>query len=121
MMAEEFIPRDKYEYILGKVTKAELGIEDHGSLAVNLEFRLGNGVYQGLGWRYIEGEGGSAFLGRLLRVFGPYTQFEDVVGRTVYVLRNKNSIDSLIVGLDKLETEENGRLFIFDLPHLGES
>lgn len=107
-MAKELNPREEYEYILAKVTKAELGIEDHGSLAVNLEFRLGNGTHQGLGWRYIEGDGGGAFLGRLLRVFGPYTQFNDIVGRTVYVLRKRdgNFNNDIIKGLDKLETEE---------------
>jgi hypothetical protein len=76
----------KYELELGKAERSELGYEDHGIFAVNVQFNLGGSV-QGLGHRCLTDGLAYRAIKDLLRVF-QVRVWEDIRGRELYLLRD---------------------------------
>ena len=89
------------EYVLelGKVKDTHIGMEDHGIFSVNVNFEFGGSV-QGTG-HYGTGENGEflgVFVKNFLKLFGDYTTWEDLRGKSVFVLREENNRFGMIRG-----------------------
>lgn len=124
---------DRFDTEIAKAESTMLGVEDHGILSATVMFNYG-GSGQGIpgymmdtsvkhtsfkgkyndGSKY-DGRVGTAygmeFVRRLLLAFG-VDQWENIVGRTVFVLKDKGDHWGTIKGLRPLPTEE-GREFVF--------
>jgi len=94
------------EKTIAKITKAELGFEDHGIFGFNIEFRLTQHMHQATGWYSLEG-GSVDFIRHVLQAAG-VERWDRLAGRTVFVLRE----DGIIKGIENLPTEP-GNAFIF--------
>ena len=124
----------KYDAQIGKVESTMLGVEDHGILTAVLMFDFGasgqgtpgfgldshikHTRYEG---KYDDGSGehsrvgsayGMEFVRRLLLACG-VDRWEDLKGRTVFVLRDDGDPYGYIKGIRPLPTER-GTEFIFD-------
>ena len=103
---------------IGKIESTFLGYEDHGILTAYIQFDFGSSGQSAGGmmfsWRP-QGEkeqftdAGMAFVSGVLKACG-VIQWEKLVGRTVFVLREK-AYDK-IIGIRPLPTEK-GREFLF--------
>lgn len=94
---------------IAKITRAELGFEDHGIFSVALQFDYGGSV-QGMGpW----GLGKHGEFGGIIRdiiTAAGVSDWSELVGRTVYVLTQDDSWSSPIVGFENLPTEKGKRI-----------
>lgn len=107
---------------IGKVSRTQLGYEDHGILTAWVRFEFG-GATQGIpmfvGGGYEDKETGlytsseffGAFIANLLHAFG-VDSWESVLGKTVLVLYDEEMPYGNIIGIKPLPTEK-GKEFIF--------
>lgn len=116
---------DDYETEIGKITKTHLGYEGHGILTCGLQMDFGGAGQMVGGYALdepIKGHGGivedrygTAFgmewIRRAMRA-GGVESWEELPGRTLYVLRSKESPGMKVLGLAPLPTEP-GETFIF--------
>ncbi len=114
-------------YSIAKVESTKLGYEDHGILTVWLIVKYGKGSGQGVGGYCLDqpmrdangehlGRFGSAygceFIARTIKACG-VDNWEQIVGRTIYVVRDSdNEWAGKVVGIAPLPTEP-GTEFIF--------
>jgi hypothetical protein len=111
---------------IAKVRTAVLGWEDHGILAVAVDFDFG-GSGQGIGGyaldepvhdehgKFVKRVGtayGMEFVARVMRACG-VDEWSKVVGRTVFAIRDGDGWGAKIVGIAPLPTEP-GEPFLFD-------
>ena len=123
-----------YEAQIAKVESTMLGVEDHGLLTAVLMFDLGTSAQGTPGYaldgmvkrtrfagKYDDGSGehgrvgsayGMEFVRRLLMACG-VDRWEQLPGRTVFVLRDAGDPYGYIKGIRPLPTER-GKEFIFD-------
>jgi hypothetical protein len=103
---------------IAKIESTFLGYEDHGILTAYIQFHMGSSGQSAGGmmfsWRPAGGpekfaDAGMAFVSGVLRACG-VIQWEKLVGRTVFVLREKPY--DKIIGLRPLPTEK-GKEFLF--------
>jgi hypothetical protein len=103
---------------IAKIERAEIEFEDHGIYVFSASFK-GDNWGQGIGGRIVSvhdpatkrqkgTQEGMDFVLRFMEAAG-VEQFSKLVGRTVYVLRDRD----MIVGIAPLETEP-GKKFVFD-------
>lgn len=92
---------------LAKVERAELVIEDHGFLTVELILDYG-GSAQGVPGYILTGPKGGKFLMALLNAFA-VSLFSDIKGRHIMAIIE----NGMVVGLEPLPMEK-GRKVIFD-------
>jgi len=97
--------------ILARISRADLGFEDHGIFAVSLEFDYG-GAMQGTGSYALSNASGGPFLEALLNAVG-VSQWKDLEGKTVFVLKQSEHGQHLIEGIEKLPTEKRGGRIVF--------
>lgn len=133
-MADLYID-DKWDIEIAKAKSTMLGVEDHGILTCFVHMDMG-GSGQGAGGysldgnikhtifrgKYDAGEGadwgrvglsyGMEFVRRMILAFG-VDNWEDIPGRTVFVLRDKGAGFGTIKGIRPLPTE-GGKEFIFE-------
>lgn len=105
------------EPLIGKITRTFLGIEDHGILTGSLDFDYGGSVQGTSGYMFDHSPHGSdrpvghalcaGWIRAVLSACG-VNEWDDLVGRTVYVYRE----DGMIVGIGPLPTER-GRIVMF--------
>ena len=91
---------------IAKIERTHLGFEDHGILTGFLHVSYG-GATQGVGGYGIATVAGQ-YLERTLKACGVQA-WEDLRGRTIYVLTNSNR---RVVGIENLPTEP-GERFLF--------
>ena len=108
---------------IAKINSTTLGFEGHGILTAILDVSYGSGVVQGVGgialdyWsdkagkRIASSMCGQFVLG-VLRATGAES-WEQVKGRTVFVLRDSDAFHAQPIGLAPLPTE-SGEAFLFD-------
>ena len=123
-----------YEAQIGKIESTMLGVEDHGILTAVLMFDLGTSgqgtpghaldgmvKHTRFAGKYDDGSGehsrvgsayGMEFIRRLLLACG-VDRWEQLRGRTVFVLRDEGDPFGYIKGIRPLPTE-GGQEFIFD-------
>jgi len=103
---------------IAKIESTFLGYEDHGILTAYIQFDMGSSGQSAGGmmfsWRPAGGpekftDVGIAFVSGVLRACG-VIQWEKLVGRTVFVLRDRPY--DKIIGLRPLPTEK-GKEFLF--------
>ena len=112
----------RYERHLAKIERAFLGIDDHGPLAVSLDFIYeGGGTGQGTGLyttdfmhhrhqeRIYEATG-LIFIRRTLETLG-LTNWDEVGGQVVHVLKQPGK--DPIVGFESLSFDREPRRFLF--------
>jgi hypothetical protein len=126
------VTEDRFETEIAKAESTMLGVEDHGILTCMIHMKVGGGG-QGAGGYAFDGpvkgtsledkydDGtysrrvgsafGMEFIRRLLLAFG-VDEWEQIPGRTVFVLRNKGDSWGPIKGFRPLPTE-NGYEFVF--------
>jgi hypothetical protein len=116
-----------YVRTIAKARSASICREDHGILTVFIDFDYG-GAGQGIpgfaldGWdeerkRRVGDSRSIEFIAALMEAFGVET-FEDIPGRTVYVLHNKGESGlggGYIVGIEPLPTERGERVIFADV------
>lgn len=78
----------EYEMELGKVEKANLGLEDHNIFGFNIAFNF-KGSGQGTGWYALVGTDAANVIKGLIRVFG-VREWADIPGKELYVLRESS-------------------------------
>lgn len=90
--------------------RAFIGFEDHGILAWALTFDYGSGAHQGTGAWII----GPRFKEELTGILGAcgIESWNQIVGRTVYVLHEDDKPHSPIVGIEPLPTEPGTRFML---------
>lgn len=125
---------DRFDTEIAKAESTMLGVEDHGILSCMVHMNMG-GSGQGAGGymfdtavkhtvfdgKYNDGSTytgrvgtayGMEFIRRLMIAFG-VDKWENIPGRTVFVLRDKGDRWGFIKGIRPLPTEP-GREFVFD-------
>lgn len=104
----------EYEKELGRITRADLGFEDHGVFGVNINFEFGTSG-QGTGWYGLNNPSGSKLLKAIMEAAG-VSDWGDLKGMAVYVLRAKGDPYGQIVGFEKLPINKyGGRIIIKDV------
>jgi hypothetical protein len=121
------VSENGYHREIGKVTDTELGWESHGILTVYLRMDYGHsgqsiggycldkpihedGAFKGrIGSAY-----GMEFVRRLIKACG-VEKWEDVKGRTVFVLRESDRLNAKVLGVENLPTERGERFLFSDL------
>lgn len=99
---------------LAKIVRAEIGFEDHGIFGFNIEFRMGQSIHQGTGWYTLANEVGGKLLEAIMQAVG-VSRWRDLEGKTVFLLHEEDEgYNGLIKGIEKLPTESQGGLFLFD-------
>jgi hypothetical protein len=105
---------------IAKIESTFLGYEDHGILTAYIQFNMGSSGQSAGGlmfsWRPAGGpelftDAGIAFVSGVLGACG-VIQWEKLVGRTVFVLRDGPSFSGKIIGIRPLPTEK-GKEFLF--------
>ena len=105
---------------IGKIESTVLGYEDHGILTAYVQFQMGSSGQSAGGlmfsWRPPGekeqfAEAGMALVSGVLRACGVF-QWEKLVGRTVFVLRDGPRYSGKIIGIRPLPTEK-GTEFLF--------
>lgn len=110
---------------IAKVTKAWLGVEDHGHLTFLVSLDMGKSgtvtagaysldTYDKANKRRVGTAGGMEMIRRLLLAFG-VTSWDRIVGRTVFVLRESDSLHSPVLGFRPLPTETGESLMFQDV------
>ena len=106
---------------LGKVTSVNLGTQDHGVLTLWLNIDYG-GSGQDFGGFVLDDKSdeehgervghacGTDFILRLLRLFG-VSSLEEIVGKPVYAIRDKEGLGGTIIGLETPKFD-GGRKFL---------
>lgn len=100
---------------IAKIESTHIGIEDHGLFTVNVNFS-GGSWGQGTGHIMLGEE--AELLGRFVQGFIKAVgvdSWEGLKGRTVFVLRDGDSLASRIVGIENLPTERGGRFEFADV------
>lgn len=98
-----------YEAIPARITRTMLGYEDHGIFTCSLAFEWGGGSQSAPGYSFGKGDDldkAGAYVRRVLAVVGA-SRWEDVAGRSVYVLR----ADRMIRGIASVD-DDGQRVFI---------
>lgn len=95
---------------LAKITRADIGMEDHGIYGVNIDFDYG-GSAQGTGWYSISNESGGPLIEAIMEAVG-VRRWDQMVGKTVFALRDPG-YNGLVRGIEKLPTEKLGGTLIF--------
>ena len=107
---------------IAKIESTMLGYEDHSIFSISLHVRYGENTHQGVGgyaldeWDESVGHRvgtayGHNFIIRVLKAVGA-SKWEDVKGRTIMVLFEKDGWNELPIGIKNLPTEP-GETFIF--------
>ena len=110
---------------IAKIERTALGTEDHGIFTAHLFVNYG-GSRQGIGgyaldeWvgpRSSEGRRvgtayGMEFVARIIRACG-VRSWEEVAGRTIFVLRESDQWNAKVLGIENLPTEP-GERFVFE-------
>ena len=109
---------------LGKVTSVSLGTQDHGVLTLWLNIDFG-GSGQGFGGFTMDDKSdeeeygdrighacGTDFILRLLRLFDVHS-LEEIVGKPVYAIRDKEGLAGTIIGLETPKFD-GGRKFLVE-------
>jgi hypothetical protein len=107
---------------IAKITSAFLGWEDHGIFTCVLMVDYGHSG-QGIGQYALDGYDdesgrrigtafGTEFLMRLMRACG-VQDWNKLVGRTVYVVKESDGWNAKVLGIEPLPTEP-GERFMFD-------
>lgn len=110
--------------VVAKIRKAFLGWEDHGIFTAWVDVNYG-GTGQGVGFYSLDepyefdtqkGRRGTAYglewVMRFMRACG-VREWNDLVGRTVYIVKEDEGWNSKVIGIEPLPTEE-GEPFYFD-------
>jgi hypothetical protein len=97
---------DSYKREIAKIERTHLGFEDHGVMTGFLHVNYG-GAGQGVGGYSISTAAGP-YIERTLKACGVNT-WEELCGRTIYVLTNS---DRRVMGIENLPTEP-GEQFLF--------
>jgi hypothetical protein len=113
---------------VAKIESTTLGYEDHGIFTVYLHVSYGSGLHQSVGGYALDeymgerGKGrrvgtayGMEFIARVMNACG-VNRWEDLPGRTVYVLTDESrpaGFGGTAVGIEPLETEP-GKPFLFE-------
>lgn len=119
-----------YRRDIAKIASTRLGVEDHGVLTAYLTVDYGGGAVQAIGGygldrydaelkRRVGTAYGCEFIARVIRACG-VTKWEDVAGRTIYVLQDlPEGVAVLgtakVVGIENLPTEPGERFVFADL------
>lgn len=96
----------QYAAEVGKATELYLGYEDHGLFMLDITMEYPLGGEQGLA-RCISD---LKVIKDILTVFG-VCEWSHIKGQSVYVLKEKDSLNSLILGFVSLDAK---RSFLFD-------
>lgn len=124
----------EYRKDIAKITSTMLGVEDHGILTVWMTVSYGGSSGQGIGGYCLDepthdvdgkftGRVGTTygmeFVARIMRACG-VDKWEDLKGRTIYVLQNipegRSTLGtSAVVGIENLPTERGERFVFADL------
>jgi len=92
---------------LGKITSVSYGKEDHGILTFNIDFELrDDSSGQSFGNIVLDEKSGSVLIYQLTNLF-QVKNFNDIVGKSCYVLRSWPTWGSFITGI-----EYNGKRFL---------
>ncbi len=103
-----------YKQTLAKITRADLGFEDHGIFGFNIEFALGTSLHQGTGWYTLANDQGGPLLEEILKAVG-VRRWSDLEGKTVFVLHDEDEgYHALIRGIEKIPTESVGGRLVFN-------
>lgn len=118
-----------YRQRIAKIASTSLGVEDHGVLTAYLTVDYG-GAVQAIGGygldrydaeqkRRVGTAYGCEFIARVIRACG-VAKWEDVAGRTIYVLQDLPEGTSVlgtakVVGIENLPTEPGERFVFADL------
>ena len=120
-------------YSIAKIESTKLGYEDHGILTVWLVVKYGKGSGQGIGGYALDepkrdadgkhlGRFGSAygceFIARTIKACG-VDNWEQIVGRTIYVVRDGASEwTDKVIGIAPLPTEPGAEFIFTDIDEL---
>lgn len=110
---------------LAKITDTFLGIEDHGIFTSEIFVSYGSGGSQGIGGYYLDSyipekkrrvgtAFGMEFIARTLKICG-VDSWEKLKGRTIYVLKEDDSLGSKVLGIESLPTEGTASFIFSDL------
>ncbi len=122
---------------IAKITNTMLGYEGHGILTASLcvdyggsgqwigNYAFDEPVWEGGAKHQGEFLGrfgtayGMQFIQRLLKACG-VDKWEDIKGRTIYVLKEDDRWNAKVIGIENLPTEPGERFLFSDLDHLVE-
>lgn len=102
-----------YTKLLARIDRADLGIEDHGLFGFNLDFDFGDGGHQGSGWYTLNNATGGPLLAAIMKAAG-VDRWEQLKGRTVYVLKASSDYNARVDGFEKLPMDKSGGRIIFE-------